>query len=171
MEVVKYPLVTVCAGAGYGKTSAVLDFLQEYKAVTVWVHLSECDNVGSRFWENLTHAAMQVNAPFADAMTKLGFPDTPGKIKQYQTIVSEYVMMKQRVIVFDDFHCIKDLSVIKLLEECILHNMPPGTTIFLLSRASVNVNIANFVSMRYIYNISENDLRFTENELAQYLTN
>jgi len=39
-EAVKYPLVVVCAGAGYGKTSAVHDFAQEYQEVTAWIQLS-----------------------------------------------------------------------------------------------------------------------------------
>ena len=44
MEAVKCPLVMVCAGAGYGKTSAIHDFAQEFQGVTVWVQLSERDN-------------------------------------------------------------------------------------------------------------------------------
>ncbi|MDR1836949.1 MAG: hypothetical protein LBQ89_04740, partial [Treponema sp.] len=52
MDAMKYPLIMVCAGTGYGKTSAVHDFVQEYQATTVWVQLSERDNVGGRFWEN-----------------------------------------------------------------------------------------------------------------------
>ena len=56
MQALKYPLIMICAGAGYGKTSAVYDFTQKYKAETAWIQLSERDNVGGRFWENYLHS-------------------------------------------------------------------------------------------------------------------
>ncbi|MDR2701435.1 MAG: helix-turn-helix transcriptional regulator, partial [Spirochaetaceae bacterium] len=105
MEAVRFPLVVVCAGAGYGKTSAVHDFVEEYQATTAWIQLSERDNVGARFWESYIHSLTQVNIPLAQAMTKLGFPDTKEKLRHYQTLLHNLVEMKRRIIVMDDFHC------------------------------------------------------------------
>jgi len=167
-EAVKYPLVVVCAGSGYGKTSAVRDFAEENQIPTTWIHLSERDNVGTRFWENCANTIANINAPFAKAAVKLGFPDTSDKLKQYSALMQAHVKVKQRILVFDDFQFIKEPSVIRFLEECILHRMPPGTSIFMLSRSSPHINIAGLVSKGYIFNINENDLRFTENELARY---
>jgi LuxR family maltose regulon positive regulatory protein len=167
-EAKKYPLVVVCAGAGYGKTSAIHDFASEYKAVTVWMQLSERDNVNARFWENFTHTVAQVNVPFASAINKLGFPDTKAKLTQYMALSNELVVKKERIIVLDDFHYIEDPHVIRFLEECLILKMPPGTSVFLISRTTPPVNNAGLVSRDLIFNISENDLRFTENELSQY---
>jgi len=167
-EAVKYPLVVVCAGAGYGKTSATHDFAEEYRASTAWIQLSERDNVGVRFWESYTHSLMQVNVPLANAMVKLGFPDTREKLRHYQTLLHSLVQMRRRIIVLDDFHCIEEPSVIRFVEECILQNMPPGTSIFLISRSTPRVNIAGLVYRNEIFNMSESDLCFTDNELAQY---
>ncbi|MCL2833236.1 MAG: hypothetical protein FWD78_08705 [Treponema sp.] len=75
-EAVKYPLVFVCAGAGYGKTSAVHDYLEKYKADTVWIQLSEFDNISTRFWEHHVNAFAQINKPLAKAIEKFRFPDT-----------------------------------------------------------------------------------------------
>jgi LuxR family maltose regulon positive regulatory protein len=164
----KYPIVLVCAGSGYGKTSAVHDFTEESNATTAWIQLSERDNVGARFWENCANTIMQINAPFAKASIKLGFPDNCDKRLYYQTLMHDHVKMKPRIIVMDDFHFIEEPSVIRFIEECVFHNMPPGTSVFLLSRSSPRINIAGLVSKGFIFNINENDLRFTENELAQY---
>ena len=171
LDAVKYPLVVVCAGAGYGKTSAVNDFAQEYQASTTWIQLSERDNVAARFWENFTHAVALVNIPFANAITKLGFPDTKEKINQYMVLLQDLVKVKQRIIVMDDFHCIEDPQVIRFVEECLVLKMPPGTSLFLLTRSTPRINTAGFVSRGVIFNLGENDLRFTENELAQYFRN
>ena len=167
-EAARYPLVVICAGAGYGKTSAVHDFVEEYQAATAWIQLSERDNVGARFWESYTHSLTQVNLPLAKATTKLGFPDTKEKLIHYQDILHNLVEMKKRIIVLDDFHCIEEPTVIRFVEECILQNMPPETSVFLISRSTPRINIAGMVYRDQIFNISENDLRFTESELVQY---
>jgi len=167
-EAVKYPLTVVCAGAGYGKTSAVHDFAQEYQATTFWLQLSERDNTGARFWESYIHALTMVNSPLTKALSKLGFPDTKDKLSHYQTLLNELVEKKRRIIVMDDFHCIEEPSVIKFIEECILFKMPPGTSVFLISRTVPNIKSINNGYNKKIFNISEDDLRFTESELSQF---
>ena len=168
MEAMNYPVVVVCAGAGYGKSSAVHDFAEEYQAITAWIQLSERDNVGARFWENCAHTIEQINPLFSKAAVKLGFPDTRDKQKQFTALTNTHISKKRRIIVFDDFHCIEDISVIRFFEECIINNMPLGTSVFLLSRSSPRINIASLVSKSYIFNINEDDLLFTENEIARY---
>jgi len=167
-EAMKYPVIVVCAGAGYGKTTAVHDFVYDYKATTVWVQLSDRDNVGGRFWENFSHSMTLINnAPFATSIKKLGFPDTLEKLKQYQNLLHDHGDKKRRIFVFDDCHYIESPAVIRFVEEAI-RSLPVGTTLFIVSRSTPQINIAGLVSNDRIYNISEDELRFTENELAQY---
>ena len=166
-EAVKYPLAMVCAGAGYGKTSAIHDFTGEYRGTTVWVQLSERDNVQTRFWENYTHSIAQVNPPLAKALSKLGFPDTEDKMNQYSSIVHDNAEARRRIVVLDDFHYIADASVIRFLEYAVRHMMA-GTSLFIVSRATPLIKTVEFISKGKLFDINENDLRFTEDELAQY---
>jgi len=167
MEAVKYPMVMVCAGAGYGKTSAVHDFAQAYQAATAWVQLSERDNVGGRFWENFTHSMLKVNKPFADAIGKLGFPDSAERMNQYNALLRKHVSTVKRIVVMDDFHFIENPAVIRFMEES-FRSMPQGTVPFLISRSTPRVNIAIHISNDRIFNVNESELCFTDNELAQY---
>jgi LuxR family maltose regulon positive regulatory protein len=166
-EAVRHPLVLVCAGAGYGKTSAVHDFAEKSQITTIWLQLSERDNVGARYWENYTHAMAQVNVPFARAIGALGFPDTIDKLNQFQALVRKHVGIKQRIVVMDDFHLIEDPAVIRFVEFSYL-NLVQEASLFLISRSTPRINTANLLSRGKICNISENDLKFTENELSQY---
>jgi LuxR family maltose regulon positive regulatory protein len=166
-EAVRYPVVVVCAGAGYGKTSAVHDFAREYGSTTAWVQLSERDNVASRFWENFTHSLALINDSYAKAIGKFGFPDTPDKLKRYTAMINDHVDIKHRILVMDDFHCIEDLSVIRFVES-VCAKIPMNSTLFLISRSTPRINIAGLVSKGRMFNISENDLRFTEHELAEF---
>jgi LuxR family maltose regulon positive regulatory protein len=168
MEAVRYPLAVICAGAGYGKTSAVHDFLRKYEATKSWIQLTELDNERAHFWETSVHSIGQINQAFAKATGKFGFPDTREKLNHYTAIMQKHIQLKRRIIVFDDFHCLDDPLIIRFVEECILFKMPPGTSVFLISRSNPRVNVAGMIYRDQIFNISENDLRFTENEVAQY---
>jgi len=168
LKAVKYPLVVVCAGAGYGKTSSVNDFISGYNVTTIWIQLSERDNVGARFWENYTHSVSKLNKTLAGSISNIGFPDSKEKLHHYKTLINEYAVMEKRVLVIDDFHCIEDPEVLKFMEEGFFRNMLPETTIFLISRSLSRLNTAGMFYRDQIYNVSESDLRFTENELAQY---
>ncbi|MCL2764941.1 MAG: LuxR C-terminal-related transcriptional regulator [Treponema sp.] len=167
-EAMKHPIVIICAGAGYGKTTAVHDFVQKYKTSTVWVQLSERDNVGARFWENFSHSMTLVNnAPFAASIKKLGFPDTKEKLKQYLSIIRDSADKKRRIIVFDDCHFIESPAVIRFVEEAIC-NLPIGTSIFLITRLVPLINFTGLLPEDSIFYISEDELRFSDNEIAQY---
>ena len=168
MEAVKYRLVVVCAGAGYGKTSAVHDFLEKYEAATIWVQLTELDNERAHFWETSVHAIGQINQALAKVTGKFGFPDTKEKLNHIASILQKHTDMRRRIIVFDDFHWIDDPLIIRFMEECIFFKTPPGTSVFLVSRTAPRINIAGMIYRDQIFNVSENDLRFTESELAQY---
>ena len=167
-EAVRCPVVVICAGAGYGKTSAVYDFVEEYKARTIWVQLSERDNIGARYWENfVNNVAKQINLPFAEEVRKLEFPDTGDKVNQYLAMVHKFADLNRQIIVIDDFHVLKEPSVIHFIERT-LYSLPVQTSVFIISRSTPNINTAGLISKGWLLNVSENDLRFTENELAQY---
>ena len=166
-EAARYPLFVLCATAGYGKTSAVLDFVKEYQAETFWVQLSERDNVGARFWESFTHSAEVISYAFADACAKLGFPDTIDKINQYLALVHKHAAVIKRVFVLDDFHNIKEPLVIRFVEYAACY-APLGTSVFLISRKTPSISLAQLLTKGNIFSLDENDLRFTNSELTAY---
>ena len=167
-EAVRYPLVLVCAGAGYGKTSAVHDFVEEYKAATAWIQLSERDNVGERFWENIVHSMNQVDTSFSNAISRLGFPDTIDKQNQYFGIIKKFLSpLEKRILVLDDVHTLENPIIVRLSERMI-NSLLTGTTLILISRSTPRQNITGMISKGQVFNVSEDDLRFTDSELALY---
>ena len=168
-EAVQRPLTLVCAGAGYGKTTAVRDFVMEYKATTIWLQVSSLDSISGRFWESFTHVVAQVNKPLADAMSKLGFPDTDDRLIQYFGLLREHVEDKRRVIVFDDCHLIESEEVLAFMGQQI-DELLSETSIILISRTVPQINLASLISKDRVSMISEEDLCFNESELTHYFT-
>ncbi|MDR2957687.1 MAG: LuxR C-terminal-related transcriptional regulator [Coriobacteriales bacterium] len=167
-EATECPLIIVCAGAGYGKTSAAHDFLNEYPAKTIWVQLSERDNVGARFWENFTHALLLENKPFANALMNLGFPDSEDKLNQYLLLLHKHERESlSRILIFDDFHLINNAAVLRFVERNV-SQLPDRTSMILLSRTIPGINLASLILKGQLAMISESELRFTDAELANY---
>jgi len=162
------PLIIVCAGAGYGKTLTVSDFLLKYEIPAAWLQISSRDNVGSRFWENFVKAFAKVNKSLAEDFREFGFPDTEDRINQCVNLWDRGMPNQKNIVVLDDIHFLKDPAVIHFVERAI-HRMPPNRLVILICREPPLINITGLQAKGLVANISEEDLNFTENELAQYL--
>ena len=168
---VEKSLVIVCAGMGYGKTRAVFDFACRSGFSSAWIQLSEFNNVESKFWENYTKAIEKMDKMSGEELRELGFPNTEEKMNRYLDIRQNYQTDRQHLrnlIVLDDFHLIKNRSVINFIEQS-LNNMPPEFSYILISRELPSINILSLEAQNLVFHIYEEDLNFTENELAQYL--
>ncbi|MDR1206008.1 MAG: LuxR C-terminal-related transcriptional regulator [Peptococcaceae bacterium] len=167
-DALRSPLVTVSAGAGYGKTQAVYSFLQRYGAVTTWIQLSERDNLGARFWENFARTIMMYDKHFAERLLDVGFPETEDQFMNYLSIPEDEIPFNEKnVIVFDDFHLIENKSVLRFISRSVRSPFPNLTTV-MISRAEPDVNIVGMLSKGLVVGVSEDDLRFTEEETARY---
>jgi len=167
-DAAKNPVTTVCAGAGYGKTRAVFDFLQQQERPFVWIQLSERDNSPARFWENFINTVTQYDISLAGEYTEIGFPDTQEKNDRFQTLRKAALMDKPDIIVFDDFHLLEEPSVLNFMERMI-NDITPTDMMILICRNLPKVNINTHQIKGYISDIREADLSFSESELTDYL--
>ena len=163
-------LVYVIAGAGYGKTQAVRHYIEgQTDAVVRWVQLTENDNVGSRYWENLTHNVSLDNPELAEKMRELGFPETPAQFRQFASIQksSEHRSLKT-FLVLDDFHLIHSEQALIFAERCAYLEIP-GACVIIISRKEPEINVVSLFSKGRVSIITEDELRFTDSEIAAYL--
>lgn len=162
-------LVYLIAGTGYGKTQAVQHYIKQQKdAVVRWVQLSECDNIGSRFWKSFTRAISMDNPDLAAQLCEFGFPETLARFKQFVEILKppEYRLQKT-FLVLDDFYFIQSKEILRFMERYV-HLLPPGTCVMILSRQEPPLHVASLRSGGKVYVIEEDVLRFTTNEAAEF---
>ena len=117
-EAVKHPLTIVCAGAGYGKTRAVFDFISELPFPSTWMQFSEQDNACSRFWLKYTQITAGWNEKFVEHCKALGFPDTKDKLNMHLSMRKRYAPSRRRLIVLDDIHLIEQADILRVLFSC-----------------------------------------------------
>jgi LuxR family maltose regulon positive regulatory protein len=164
-EAVRNPVVTITAGAGYGKTQAVYSFLQTTKAITTWLQFSQRDNIRDRFWENFTAVVGLINKDSERRLQTMGFPSTERQFNRYLAIPRSDIISQARYIcVYDDFHLIHNRDVIRFMEQLILFPFPNVVSI-IISRTNFDLD---GVKLPESARISGDDLRFTEEETARY---
>jgi LuxR family maltose regulon positive regulatory protein len=164
------PLITVVAGAGYGKTQTIYSFLQEIGAVKIWLQLSEQDNLSWRFWEKFAQAFSDHNPALAALFKELDFPQTERQFERYVSLSGKAMLPDTRyVFVFDDFHLITDESVLKFVEKQLTAFFPKASAI-LISRTEPGINLISLLAKEMVVQINENDLCFREDEMSEYFS-
>jgi len=181
-------LTFVIAGTGYGKTQAVRHYVEQQQnmqqdaqdsqgngvhatpqdAIVRWVQLSESDNIGSRLWENLTHTITTDNPKLARDLRELGFPETPARFAQFAELIRQSEHRTCKIfLVLDDFHLIHSPKALAFAERC-AHLYIPNVYMIVISRSEPQLNIVALRSKGQISVITEEDLRFTEAETAEF---
>jgi LuxR family maltose regulon positive regulatory protein len=165
---VQSPIVEVIAGAGYGKTHAVYSFLRRRGDLTAWMQLSGRDNIADRFWENFVQTVTFMGKDSVKNLEKIDFPDTDLKFNRYLTIPQNAAVPgKKHIFVYDDFHLLYDKSVLHFMERSLTSPFPTITSI-IISRNEPKVNFLPSMSKGFLARISEEDLRFTREEMIAY---
>lgn len=168
-EAMHSQVLVVCADTGYGKTYALHDFLQHYDAVITWIQLTESDNNSAHFWENFTHAISIYSKETAVRLMEEGFPATNSDFEKYLHIPEKDVAVGRKyAFVYDDFHLIHDKAVLRFIERCVSSHFLNITTV-LITHVEPSINLIRLQAKGMVANITESDLRFTENEVAEYL--
>ncbi|MDR1875371.1 MAG: LuxR C-terminal-related transcriptional regulator [Synergistaceae bacterium] len=136
--------------------------------MTTWIQLSERDNLGTRFWENFVCTVALRDRRFADWLREIGFPEADDQFTEYLSFLDNKIVPDEKnVIVFDDFHLIEDRSVLQFIRRSVRLPFRNITTI-LISRVDPDISTIRLLSGGLVFSVSEDDLRFTEEETAQY---
>ncbi|MDR1211853.1 MAG: LuxR C-terminal-related transcriptional regulator [Spirochaetaceae bacterium] len=167
-KAIQNPVVIVNAGAGYGKTHAVYSFVHDYDALTCWMQLSERDNNGKRFWENFITGVSVGNREAAARLVNVDFPETEREWDRYVAVPQEETRTDVKYIfVYDDFHLVHDKAVLRFLERSITASFPSITSI-IISRTEPSINLTKLLSEGLVGRITEDDLRFSQEEMVEY---
>ena len=164
----EYPILTVVAGAGYGKSQAVYSFARRYNVRTTWLQFSEGDNVRDRFWEKFVETVSVISRESAAKLAEIGFPATERQFSRYVGVPrTDIIAAEKYIFVYDDIHLIHDKPVLDFLERSITAPFPNITSI-IISRTEPPLNLASFESNGMVARIDEEHLRFNRDETAEY---
>lgn len=171
-------LLLVTAPAGFGKTTAVTEWLAQIsnakptgQAINVcWVSLDEGDNDPARFLTYLV-AALQSIAPHIGGGigALLQAPQLPALPTLFTLLLNDLTTLAAPLIcVLDDYHV---LTAPPLHEALIffIERLPPSVHLVITTRVDPPFPLARWRARRELSEVRQQDLRFTQAEAARFL--
>lgn len=153
-------LVVLSAPPGFGKTSAVIDWLQADGRTAAWLSLDEADNDAGRIVPYLVAAL----SPATGASTDLAHVQAidPADLAGGLVALLEEPH-SPATLVLDDFHLIHDRAVIAVVEELLTH-LPPDRLLVIVTREDPPLRLARLRAAGELVELRADQLRFTESE-------
>ena len=162
-----YPLTIVEAPMGYGKSTAVRGFLKSEGKKVLWVTFINSGESASSFWDKLISEISRLNENISSKLKSLGFPvDTP-QVEKVISLLNDIFLKDKVVLVIDDFHLSPDSSINKLLYQAIFEKID-NLHIVVITRDTTNIDFAEMLAKGLCYVISQQVLKFSENEIKDY---
>lgn len=158
-------LILVCAPAGFGKTTAVSQWIQSSGYPTGWVSLDESDNDPARFWRYVAQANyMMQKEQDREAPTFNHLPSAASSEAVVSALLEVTANMRSDFyLVLDDYHVIKEPSIHDGLQMLIQHALS-SMHIILISREEPPLSLHRFRVRKQVKQLGSDSLRFNEEE-------
>jgi LuxR family maltose regulon positive regulatory protein len=167
---VDHKLTLVSAGAGFGKTTLVAEWLNRVERPCTWLSLDQGDNDPVRFVTYLIAALQKVDEGLGQAaLSLLGAPQMPPIESLVTLLINDMAATPQPfVLVLDEYDTIQAGSIHQAVEFLIEHQ-PPQVQLVLVTRQDPPLPLPRLRVRRQIVEIGEQDLRFTAGEAGDFL--
>ena len=160
----------VCAPAGYGKTTLLLDLVTAASAVPAWLSLDENDNDAQRFLVYLCAAFRQAGIPLLGGVEALladaGFQAPEAVMTLLLGSVEGF--HQKLLLVLDDYHVIHSPKIHSLMQSLLSHQ-PPNLHLALLTREDPPLPLSRLRLTEEILEFRAGDLAFDREETARLL--
>ncbi len=158
-------LCLLSAPPGFGKTSAVVDWLTRTGRRAGWVSLDSADNDAGHLVPYLSAALSPARPP--DGSSTHVQATEPG------VVVAGLAMMLQEpeapeVLVLDDFHLIRSPEIIAVVEG-LVSALPEGRVVVIVTREDPPLRLSRLRAAGELVELRAGQLRFTEAEAAAFL--
>lgn len=162
-------LILVKAPAGFGKTTAVVKWLEQVDRPVTWFSIDSSDNSVKRFWHYLV-ASLEPLLPEIENRFSQYFAAANDLAVQgvVTALVDElYRLEHDFIMVMDDYHLIQEASIHESIAVLIKY-LPPQANLVIISRANLPFDSVRLQAMGHITEINLTDLQFNTEEIADF---
>lgn len=162
-------LTLVSAPAGYGKTTAVFDWLNHCGLPAVWVSLNEYNNAPFSLWIGVCNALDDVIPGIKrNSEYILKSPEFLDANIQINLLTDAICAAKlDFALILDDVHLISDTSTLKGLSHFIDY-LPANLHLLLISRTEPALELPKYRIKWQMQTIDEEDLRFQKDDIFRF---
>ncbi|MCI0449339.1 MAG: hypothetical protein L0Y79_06070 [Chlorobi bacterium] len=175
-------IILITASAGYGKTTAVLDFLTELNLKFCWINSHALIENLYLFLSYLIESIRTLNVSFGDDLERLidGLEKDAQKINDIDNFISEVcILISNEIIdkikdeiylVLDNIHEISGNIWFTAFLEKLLIYQPNNFHLVITSRTYLNIPTGKLKATRELFEITNEELAFTKNELKEVIS-
>lgn len=165
-QIFDFPLTVIRAPMGFGKTTALREYLRLKKLEPIWLPLLGSGGSLAYCWERLTAQISKKNPDLGGRLESLGFPtDAPRLAKIVGMVCTEY--SEPVVMVIDDYHLIDCRQTADLI-TLISAERVPNLHIILLARDIPALPVADLEQRGLCLVIGQETLQFHTGEIRDY---
>ncbi len=160
-------LIFLSAPAGFGKTTALSDWIAINKIPTAWYSIDNRDNDPAEFLNYIIAAIQSIKSDFGlTSLELLVAPQKPNIETIAGLIINDTLKIDNDfLVVFDDFHLIKSSEVISIIKFFIEHS-PPQMHLVISTRSDPPLPMARLRSQNQLTEIRSPDLSFSSNDIS-----
>jgi len=159
----------VCAPAGYGKTTLLVDFADDIDAVVFWYRITPEDNNLATFYESVLQSFKLHHPEFGNDISlsmEQGLP-SPQELAYRLVNQLEETLQDFSVFVLDDYHLVSDEPEIADFIEAFITYLPDHLRILIGSRNVYGIPTALLYVQEQLAIISEEELKFRQEEIVE----
>jgi len=162
-------LILVSASAGYGKTTAIVDWISRNKLPTAWYSLDENDNDFKVFLSYIIKGLQTIDQSIGKEILELSSSSFGLSVESgTELLVEDLLRVKKDVLlILDDFHYIADREINKFLSY-FLEYLPKNIHLVLITRSDPILKLSKLRSSRQLVELRSADLRFSARDVTEF---
>ncbi|MBF0353316.1 MAG: hypothetical protein HQM11_19975 [SAR324 cluster bacterium] len=163
-------LTVVSAPAGFGKTTLLSQWTSALSCPSVWIALDEEDNSPLRLLHYLLTGIKAIVPEIENSLEKISHSARIPPIKTTMSwLMNELERVAQPIVlVLDDYQMIQSREIHQAVQYS-LQNLPANVRLVLSTRNRLPFAIAKFRARQQLIELEEQDLRFTLEEMSEFL--
>jgi LuxR family maltose regulon positive regulatory protein len=166
----RYKLGLICAPAGYGKTTAIIDWAED-KEHSAWFNIDSFDDNIIRFFTYFVHA-LDLLEPLscAESIAALQKNQTNDSIELFTLLLNDICECAQPVtLILDNYQYIKNRDIHRGI-AFFIKNMPDSLQLIIASRTIPPLPVSNLRIRQQLLQVDERNLAFTVSETEQFFS-
>ena len=161
----EFPCTLIEAPMGYGKTTAVREYLKETDARVLWQHIYDDSVTG--FWTAFCRMLRELDAERAESLEQLGFPNDSVTMQEALRLIGEMAISEETVLVLDDYHLVSATDVSGFICFLIINEIE-HLHIILTARFIERFRIEELSLKGYLYHIEKEFFELAPGEITEY---
>jgi LuxR family transcriptional regulator, maltose regulon positive regulatory protein len=169
-------LTLISAPPGYGKTTLVSQWIaknreQSEPPLFAWISLDEGDNDPIRFWRHIISACKSFDANIGTtAWDLLERTRTTSYETALNSLINDLSRLHSRnILVLEDYHAIQSEQIHNSITY-LLDHLPPNLQLVITTRREPPLPLARLRVRDELTEITSQDLRFTSEEIRDFLS-